>query len=120
MHDFELMDWIGANSFRTSHYPYAEEVLDYADRHGIVVIDEIGRGRAEHGPRRRDLRAASATRRSRRRRSTTRSREAHAQAIRELVARDKNHPSVVLWCIANEPESDTDAAARRTSSRCSR
>ena len=34
------MEWIGANSFRTSHYPYAEEVLDYADRHGIVVIDE--------------------------------------------------------------------------------
>ena len=25
------------------------------------------------------------------------SREVHAQAIRELVARDKNHPSVVLW-----------------------
>ena len=40
VHDFELMDWIGANSFRTSHYPYAEEVLDFADRHGIVVIDE--------------------------------------------------------------------------------
>ena len=32
--------WIGANSFRTSHYPYDEAVLDYADRHGIVVIDE--------------------------------------------------------------------------------
>ena len=40
VHDFELLEWIGANSFRTSHYPYAEEVLDYADRHGIVVIDE--------------------------------------------------------------------------------
>ena len=40
VHDFALMEWIGANSFRTSHYPYAEEVLDYADRHGIVVIDE--------------------------------------------------------------------------------
>ena len=40
VHDFELLDWIGANSFRTSHYPYAEEVLDYADRQGIVVIDE--------------------------------------------------------------------------------
>jgi beta-glucuronidase len=40
VHDFELMDWLGANSFRTSHYPYAEEVLDYADRQGIVVIDE--------------------------------------------------------------------------------
>jgi beta-glucuronidase len=41
VHDFELMKWIGANSFRTSHYPYAEEVLEYADRHGIVVIDEV-------------------------------------------------------------------------------
>ena len=40
MHDFELLDWIGANSFRTSHYPYSEDVLDYADRHGIVIIDE--------------------------------------------------------------------------------
>ncbi|MFD0662954.1 glycoside hydrolase family 2 TIM barrel-domain containing protein [Thermocatellispora tengchongensis] len=40
VHDFQLMDWIGANSFRTSHYPYAEEVMEFADRHGIVVIDE--------------------------------------------------------------------------------
>ena len=40
LQDFELLDWIGANSFRTSHYPYSEDVLDYADRHGIVVIDE--------------------------------------------------------------------------------
>jgi len=39
-HDFELLSWIGANSFRTSHYPYAEAVLDHADRQGIVVIDE--------------------------------------------------------------------------------
>jgi beta-glucuronidase len=35
---------------------------------------------------------------------------AHKQAIRELVARDKNHPSVVLWSIANEPESVTPEA----------
>jgi beta-glucuronidase len=41
VHDFALMEWLGANSFRTSHYPYAEEVLEYADRHGIVVIDEV-------------------------------------------------------------------------------
>ncbi|ORX98871.1 glycoside hydrolase superfamily [Clohesyomyces aquaticus] len=40
LHDFQLLDWIGANSFRISHYPYAEEVLDYADRRGIVVVDE--------------------------------------------------------------------------------
>jgi len=29
------------------------------------------------------------------------SREVHAQAIRELVTRDRNHPSVVMWSIAN-------------------
>ncbi|KAH7353179.1 glycoside hydrolase superfamily [Pyrenochaeta sp. MPI-SDFR-AT-0127] len=46
VHDFELMRWIGANSFRTSHYPYAEEVLDYADRQGIVVIDETAANHA--------------------------------------------------------------------------
>ena len=40
VHDFELLTWLGANSFRTSHYPYAEEVLDMADRLGFVVIDE--------------------------------------------------------------------------------
>src|ERR1017187_10290671 len=40
VHDFELLEWMGANSFRTSHYPYAEEVLDHADRLGIVIIDE--------------------------------------------------------------------------------
>ena len=40
VHDFELLAWLGANSFRTSHYPYAEEVLDHADRLGFVVIDE--------------------------------------------------------------------------------
>ena len=36
------MTWLGANSFRTAHYPYAEEVLEYADRHGIVV-DPVNR-----------------------------------------------------------------------------
>ena len=109
VHDFALMEWIGANSFRTSHYPYAEEVYDYADRQGIVVIDEVaavgqnmglgggifgGQSYVTFSPETIDD-AAQAT---------------HAQAIRELVARDKNHPSVVLWSIANEPESDSDAA----------
>ena len=36
--------------------------------------------------------------------------ESHKQALRELIARDKNHPSVVLWSIANEPGSDEHGA----------
>ena len=39
--DFELMKWIGANSFRTSHYPYSEEIYQMADREGFLIIDEV-------------------------------------------------------------------------------
>ena len=36
--------------------------------------------------------------------------EAHRDAYREPIARGKNHPSVVIWSFANEPESDTPAS----------
>lgn len=109
VHDFQLMDWIGANSFRTSHYPYAEEVMEFADRHGIVVIDEtaaVGLNLAVEagltGAAPRPTFSADTF--------NDQTREAHAQAIRELIARDKNHPSVVMWCIANEPSSNEEGA----------
>lgn len=109
VHDFSLMKWIGANSFRTSHYPYAEEFLDYADRHGIVVIDEtaavglnLGIGGGFHG--RVTERSFSPTM------FNDATQASHAQGIRELIARDKNHPSVVMWSIANEPESVEEGA----------
>lgn len=38
--DHNLIRWTGANSYRTSHYPYAEEILDLTDQLGIVIIDE--------------------------------------------------------------------------------
>ena len=38
--DFNLIKWTNANSFRTSHYPYAEEIMDFADENGIAIIDE--------------------------------------------------------------------------------
>ena len=40
MKDVNLILWLGGNSFRTSHYPYAEELMDLCDKYGIVVIDE--------------------------------------------------------------------------------
>ena len=38
--DYELLKWLGANSFRTSHYPYSEEAMQLADEYGLLVIDE--------------------------------------------------------------------------------
>ncbi|HEY6689015.1 MAG TPA: beta-glucuronidase [Propionibacteriaceae bacterium] len=111
VHDFELLKWIGANSFRTSHYPYSEDVLDYADRQGIVIIDEtaavglnMGLGGGIFGTQGYQTFSPET--------ANDVTREVHAQAIRELIARDKNHPSVVLWSIANEPESDTEGAEK--------
>lgn len=105
VHDFALMDWIGANSFRTSHYPYAEDVLDFADAQGIVVINEtaavgmnmeIARKLAGANDLPDQLYSEDAI--------SSRTQATHMQAIRELVARDKNHACVVMWSIGNEPD----------------
>nr|AAF65347.1 GUSA (N358Q)/MGFP5 fusion, hexaHis tagged [Binary vector pCAMBIA-1303] len=110
VHDHALMDWIGANSYRTSHYPYAEEMLDWADEHGIVVIDEtaavgfqlsLGIG-FEAGNKPKELYSEEAV--------NGETQQAHLQAIKELIARDKNHPSVVMWSIANEPDTRPQGA----------
>jgi beta-glucuronidase len=109
VHDFALMEWLGANSFRTSHYPYAEEVLEYADRHGIVVIDETPAVGINSGLAAGAFGAEPFTTFSPETIGPA-TQEAHRQAIRELITRDKNHPCVVLWTIANEPESVTPEA----------
>jgi beta-glucuronidase len=105
--DFALLKWIGANSFRTSHYPYAEEVLDYADRQGLLVIDEapavglhLSLGNmGDHGARTFSPEAISGQ-----------AAAAHLTAIGELIGRDRNHPSVIAWSIANEPDTAEPAA----------
>ncbi|MBN1217369.1 MAG: beta-glucuronidase [Anaerolineae bacterium] len=91
--DYALMKWVGANSFRTTHYPYSEQMMDLADRLGFLVIDEtpaVGLFFAEEGLERRL--------------------QLCRQYINELVARDKNHPSVIMWSVANEPHSSVPAA----------
>lgn len=38
--DYNLIKWVGGNVYRTSHYPYADEIMDMADKMGIMIIDE--------------------------------------------------------------------------------
>ena len=99
--DLALMKWMGANSFRTSHYPYSEEMMRLCDREGIVVIDEtpaVGVNMnfgATRGPVPVDTF------------KTIRVHEHHADVIAEMITRDKNHACVVMWSIANESDTDT-------------
>lgn len=107
--DMSLMKWQGANSFRTSHYPYSEEMMRLCDEEGFVIIDEttavgvnlkfggganfngqpVGTFDKEHG---------------------VQTQEHHKDVIRDLISRDKNHACVVMWSIANEPDSAGEGA----------
>jgi len=92
--DFNLLKWIGANSFRTSHYPYSDEVLFLADKYGIAVIEEAPAvGMNLWNPENKVFRKG---------RIDERTLEHHLQVIKEMIDRDKNHPSVVMWSVANE------------------
>ncbi len=71
----EQLKAMGCNAIRTSHNAPTPEVLDACDRMGILVMDEN------------------------RRFDTTP--EVLGQ-LTSLIQRDRNHPSVVIWSIANE------------------
>lgn len=88
VNDLELLRWCGANSFRTSHYPYAEETLELCDRLGILVLSESPAVGLLWGDGHEEVR-----------------RERWMGQLHELVERDRNHPSVIAWSIANEPVS---------------
>lgn len=86
--DFELMRWTGANSFRTSHYPYDESVYDMADRLGFLIIDEMPSVGLYFYDEQDNI---------------DRRRAVCDQYLEEMIRRDKNHPSVIIWSVANEP-----------------
>ena len=107
--DFELMKWIGANSFRTSHYPYDEEIYRMADREGFLIIDEVPAvGLFESLANFFDAGTGKGAKSFFSKPTIPQLLKAHMRALEEMIVRDKNHPSVIAWSILNEPES-TDA-----------
>ena len=108
--DFELMKWIGANSFRTAHYPYSEEIYQMADEEGFLVIDEVAAvGMVESLM---NFMEASSGKKTAffEKETTPLLLKAHKKAIEEMIARDKNHPCVIAWSLLNEPETTNEAA----------
>ena len=99
----QIMKAMGVNAIRTTHNPPAPALLDFADRMGFVVMDEafdewkqnktrFGYGQFFDEWSERD--------------------------IRDMVRRDRNHPSVVMWSIGNEiPEQRNKEAGEAMAAR---
>jgi beta-galactosidase len=82
----EKLKEMGSNGYRTSHNPPTPELLDACDRLGMLVMDET--------------------------RMMSSCPEGLSQ-LERLVRRDRNHPSVIIWSLANEePEQSTETGRR--------
>ena len=83
----ELLKGMGCNAIRTSHNPPAPELLDLCDRMGFLVMDEafdmwkLGKNPDDYHL---DWN------------------EWHRRDLEDLILRDRNHPSVMMWSIGNE------------------
>jgi beta-glucuronidase len=107
--DISIMKWQHANSFRTSHYPYSEEMMRLCDAEGIVVIDEtpavginlqFGGGANFNGEKISTFDSEHGVKTF----------EHHKEVIKDWIDRDKNYACVVMWSIANEPDSADENA----------
>lgn len=83
----EILKEMGVNALRTSHNPPAPELLELCDEMGILVIDEffdewtiakVANGYSKHFN------------------------EKAISDLREIIVRDRNHPSIIMWSIGNE------------------
>lgn len=78
------------NSIRTAHYPANEYLYDLCDEYGLMVIDEANI--EDHEIRATKLSLAN----------DTTWKQAFIERMTNMIERDKNHPSVVLWSLGNE------------------
>jgi beta-galactosidase len=84
---FKEFQEIGVNAIRTAHNPPAPEVLDLADRMGLLVMDELfDQWTVAKNPYDYHLYFKEWSKRD----------------VRDTVRRDRNHPSVILWSAGNE------------------
>jgi beta-glucuronidase len=88
--DFSDLKRLNAVLSRPIHYPQADSVLDFADRHGLLLIPEI------------PVWQLSATQLAH-----PRLRALAQQQLREMIHSHANHPAVWAWSVGNEFDSDT-------------
>lgn len=96
----------GFNAIRSSHHPAGRSLLDACDRYGLLVMDELTDvWNIRKNPYDYALYFA----------------EDWERAVQKTVAKDYNHPSVVLYCVGNEiSEAGTEAGAVTNRALCNR
>jgi beta-galactosidase len=86
--DEAMMREMGVTGIRLTHYQHGQPIHDLADRDGLVLWDEIPL--VSQWTLGESLEPTAALRENAR------------QQLRELIAQDFNHPSVITWSIGNE------------------
>nr|WP_157867363.1 beta-galactosidase GalB [Melioribacter roseus] len=83
----EILKRMGVNAIRTSHNPPAPELLDLCDKMGFLVMDE----------------AFDIWKKKKSEYDYALYWDAwHKKDLEDMILRDRNHPSIILWSIGNE------------------
>ncbi|MCX3265149.1 DUF4982 domain-containing protein [Pedobacter agri] len=90
----EIMKEMGVNAIRTAHNPPAPEFLDLCDKMGLLVMDEAF-----------DMWAKKKTKND----YHLNYPEWHKRDLEDMILRDRNHPSIILWSIGNEIREQFDS-----------
>lgn len=85
--DYDDLRALHTTLTRPAHYPQHSEVLDYADRHGILLIPEIPMWQFSEAQMK-DPRVLALA----------------GRMLEEMIAQDGNHPSVFAWSLCNESD----------------
>ncbi|MBS5215946.1 MAG: DUF4981 domain-containing protein [Clostridiales bacterium] len=89
--DLELMKQHNLNAVRTSHYPNDPRFYELCDEYGLYVLDETNN--ESHGCMSSGINIPG---------TGEEWKEALLYRIENMVQRDKNHPSVIIWSMGNE------------------
>jgi beta-glucuronidase len=88
--DYDALEQLHVRLTRPVHYPQHELILDYADRHGILLIPEIPMWQFSED----QMKAPKVISLAR-------------QMFQEMIEEDENHPSIFAWSVCNESEATT-------------